>query len=102
MPNWTKPIHWYVVGPVFKNFYDSPAENCCLGALLLVIAAVSMPLVDIFAGSLFMTILISGGIALWGLTHLIAGIVMIVKKERELERNRKARRRTSQKATSLV
>ena len=102
MPNWTKPIHWYVIGPVFRNFYESPAENFCLGAVLLILAAGSMTFVDIFVASMLMTYLITGGIALWGIIHMLTGAIMVIKKERELERNRAARRVKSSTTSSLM
>jgi len=102
MPNWMKPAHWYVVGPVFRNFYESPAENFCLGAIFLILAITSMLFINIFVASMLMTSFITGGIALWGITHMIAGVIMVITKERELERNRAARRAKSDQTNSLV
>jgi len=61
-----------------------------------------MTFVDIFVASMLMTYLITGGIALWGIIHMLAGVIMVIKKERELERNRAARRAKSSQTSNLM
>tara|TARA_B100000609_G_C16894766_1_gene271496 strand:+ start:57 stop:353 length:297 start_codon:yes stop_codon:yes gene_type:complete len=95
MPNWTKPIHWYVVGPVFRNFYHSHAENFCFGALLILCATATMPLVAMITASELMAYTIAGGVCLWGIAHMIAGAVMVIREEKRI-----AARKANSKKTS--
>lgn len=86
VPDIVKPITWPLVGGIFRNFYESHAENMCMGLALVFVALAAWIM---FAGfhSMQMGLFVGGVILAWGIVHLVGGALMLLK--RELERQRR-------------
>ena len=92
LPDFLKPVTWPLVGGIFRNFYESPAENGCFGLILIVLAELVWVIASATTGSMILGAFYAAPVLLWGIGHFIAMMVMIIRVEMARAQREKEKR----------
>jgi hypothetical protein len=102
VPDFLKPVTWPLVGGVFRNFYESPAENGCFGLVLIVFAMIPWMIGNVVTGSMIGGLLWGGPFFLWGVGHFIAMFVMIIRVEMAEAQREKEKREAALRKQGII
>lgn len=93
VPEFCKPIRWWFVGGFFRNLYESPGENACLGTILILISVFCLVLLGGFGVPAMTVYSVVAFFALWGIGHFVASVIMIhifvSREQKRIEEYRK-------------
>lgn len=94
VPEFCKPIKWWFVGGFFRSLYESPAENACLGLLLLLMSVFCLVILGGLGISMMLVFSLTAFFVLWGISHFITSAIMIhIFTNREQKRAEEYRRK---------